>query len=162
MKWFKRGLMITLLGISGSAVWLWLTMLSPWWYERPENMADIEQRTHQVFVYGTLTYAPVRWLVMRANGQPQSARLNGFQRHGLDITVDLNSQVDGLRLTVTPEQLQRLDRYERLGIRYTRQNVTLTDGTSAWVYRRLPDSATIMVDRYYAFLPHHFRRPLLL
>lgn len=162
MKWFKRCLTITLLGLSGSAVWLWMTMLSPWWYERPESIADIEQRTHQVFVYGTLTYAPVRWLVMRANGQPQPAQLNGFERNGLDISADQNSQVDGLRLTVTPEQLKRLDRYERLGIRYTRRSITLADGTSAWVYRRLPDSATIMVDYHYAFLPHHFRRTLSL
>ena len=162
MKWFKRCLTLLLIGLSGSAVWLWVTMLSPWWYERPENVADIEQRTHQVFVYGTLTYAPVRWLVMRANGSPQPAKLNGFERNGLDISADSNSQVDGLRLTVTPEQLKRLDRYERLGIRYTRQNVTLADGTSAWVYRRLPDSATIMVDYHYAFLPHNFRRTLSL
>ena len=162
MKWFKRCIIMTLLGISGVVVWLWVTLLSPWCYERPGSIAEIEQRTHQVFVYGTLTYAPVRWMVMRANGKPQPAQLNGFQRNGLDISVVKNSQVEGLRLTVTPEQLKRLDRYERLGSRYTRQNVTLADGSSAWVYRRLPDSATIMVDYHYAFLPHHFRRTLSL
>ena len=162
MKGFKRYLIIALLGLSGGVVWLWVTMLSPWGYERPEHIADIEPRTHRVFVYGTLTYAPVRWLVMRADGKPQPARLKGFQQDGLDISVDQDSQVDGLLLTVTPDQLGRLDRYERLGIRYTRQNVTLADGSTAWVYRRLPDSATIGFNLYYVFSPHYLRSTFLL
>ena len=99
---------------------------------------------------------------MRANGKPQPAQLKGFRQDGLDISVAEDAHIEGLQLTVTPEQLKRLDRYERLGIRYTRQNVTLADGTTAWVYRRLTDSATIMVDHIYVFLPHHFRRTLTL
>ena len=140
----RRWLVIALLGIVGVLAWLWLTMLSPWFYERPDDVADIEQRTHHVFVYGTLTYAPVRWLVMGANGQPRPARLENYRKNGLDLSFAENAHVEGLRLTVTPEQLRRLDRYERLGVRYTRQEITLADGSRAWVYRRLADSATIL------------------
>mgnify|MGYP002338708072 CR=1 FL=1 len=140
----RRWGMLALLGFVGVLAWLWLTMLSPWFYDRPDDVADIEQRTHQVFVYGTLTYAPIRWLVMGANGQPSEARLENYRKNGLDLSFAENAHVDGLRLTVTPEQLRRLDRYERLGVRYTRQEMTLADGSRAWVYRRLADSATIL------------------
>jgi len=121
------------------AGWLWLTMLSPWFYERPAGLADIEQRTHQVFVYGTLRYAPVRLVVMGSFGDPTSAVLEGFQRNGLDLAPHPDSSVEGLLLQVSADELTRLDRYERLGIRYERVTITLRDGTSAWVYRRLSE-----------------------
>lgn len=142
-KLFRYLLIIALLGGIGIVTWCWLILLSPWGYERPDDVADIEQRTHQVFVYGTLTYAPVRWLVIQANGHPQPARLENYRKNGLDLSFAEKAHVDGLRLSVTPEQLRKLDRYERLGVRYTRQQITLADGSRAWVYRRLADSATI-------------------
>ncbi|WP_404377778.1 gamma-glutamylcyclotransferase family protein [Vreelandella aquamarina] len=143
MVWFKRlviGALLSLLGcLLGLAIWLWLTMLSPWFYDRPEHLPDIEQRTHRVFVYGTLRYLPVRWIVMGSSGSPRPARLNGVERHGLDLSSATGSHVDGLLLTVTPKELARLDRYERLGVRYERIEQRLADGTSAWVYVRLPE-----------------------
>ncbi|MFP3343495.1 gamma-glutamylcyclotransferase family protein [Halomonas sp. SIMBA_159] len=138
MIWLKRLVVVSLFCVMGVAVWLWLTMLSPWFYDRPEALPAIEQRTHQVFVYGTLRYLPVRWVVMGSSGSPQPARLDGFKRKGLDLAASEDNHVDGLLLTVTPEALARLDRYERLGIRYERVEQTLSDGTSAWVYVRLP------------------------
>ncbi|XQU07253.1 gamma-glutamylcyclotransferase [Halomonas sp. LY9] len=138
MIWLKRLVIGSLLCLAGLAVWLWLTMLSPWFYDRPEELPAIEQRTHQVFVYGTLRYLPVRWVVMGSSGSPEPARLHGFERQGLDLTASTGKYVDGLLLTVTPEALARLDRYERLGIRYERVKQTLADGSSAWVYMRLP------------------------
>ena len=60
MVWLKRLLMLSAVGFFALAGWLWLTMLSPWFYDRPDDLPAIEQRTHQVFVYGTLRYAPVR------------------------------------------------------------------------------------------------------
>ena len=45
------------------------------------------------------------------------------------------------------DELSRLDRYERLGIRYERRTITLDDGTRAWVYLRLTEEQN-------AFVPH--------
>lgn len=137
--WLKRLMIVSGTGLLGMAGWLWLTMLSPWFYERPEGLADIEQRTHLVFVYGTLRYAPVRLVVMGSFGDPSSAVLEGYQRDGLDLSLQSESEVEGLLLHVNANELARLDRYERLGIRYERVTVTLRDGTSAWVYLRLPE-----------------------
>jgi gamma-glutamylcyclotransferase (GGCT)/AIG2-like uncharacterized protein YtfP len=140
MAWVKRLLALCAILLLGLAGWLWLTMLSPWFYERPDDLAAIEQRTHQVFVYGTLRYAPVRWVVMGDSGDPESATLEDHQRNGLDLLPSPGSQVKGLRLSVTADQLARLDRYERLGIRYERVEKQLADGTRAWVYQRLPNA----------------------
>ncbi|SES16939.1 Uncharacterized conserved protein YtfP, gamma-glutamylcyclotransferase (GGCT)/AIG2-like family [Vreelandella subterranea] len=140
MAWVKRLLALCAILLLGLAGWLWLTMLSPWFYERPDDLADIEQRTHQVFVYGTLRYAPVRWVVMGGSGDPEPATLEGHQRNGLDLSPSPGSQVKGLRLSVTADQLARLDRYERLGVRYERVEKQLADGTRAWVYQRLPNA----------------------
>ncbi len=138
MVWLKRLIAGSTALLIGAAGWLWLTMLSPWFYERPSQLPIIEERIHSVFVYGTLRYLPVRWVVMGSSGNPQPARLEGFKKQGLDLTPDAHRHVDGLRLTVTADQLLRLDRYERLGIRYERVKQTLADGSIAWVYLRLP------------------------
>ena len=138
MVWLKRLAAFSATLAMGIAGWLWLTMLSPWFYERPAHLPVIEQRTHYVFVYGTLRYSPVRWVVMGGSGNTQPALLEGFTKEGLDLAPDANSYVEGLQLTVTADQLARLDRYERLGIRYERIKQTLADGSTAWVYVRLP------------------------
>ena len=100
-------------------------------------LADIEQRPHQVFVYGTLRYAPIRLIVMGSFGDPKQAVLEGYERNGLDLSADAGSRIEGLLLRVDPTELKRLDRYERLGIRYKRREIPLSDGTRAWVYQRL-------------------------
>lgn len=135
--WLKRLFVVGGVGILSLAGWLWLTMLSPWFYERPKELADIEQRPHQVFVYGTLRYAPIRLIVMGSFGDPKQAVLEGYERNGLDLSADAGSRIEGLLLRVDPTELKRLDRYERLGIRYKRREITLSDGTRAWVYQRL-------------------------
>lgn len=140
MVWFKRLVVASVFGLISVAGWLWLTMLSPWFYDRPDALPAIEQRTHHVFVYGTLRYAPIRLIVMGSFGAPEDAVLEGYQRNGLDLTQQPNSQVEGLRLRVDASELARLDRYERLGIRYERVKKTLNDGSSAWVYLRLPEA----------------------
>lgn len=140
MVWLKRLLVASGLGLISVAGWLWLTMLSPWFYDRPDDLPAIEQRTHQVFVYGTLRYAPIRLIVMGSFGAPEQAVLEGYRRNGLDLTQQPDSQVEGLRLRVNATELARLDRYERLGIRYERVKKTLSDGSSAWVYLRLPEA----------------------
>lgn len=127
---------------SAIAGWLWLTMLSPYTYERPSHLAPIAEGPHAVFVYGTLTHAPVRWLVYGRAGDPEPAVLEGYRRTGLDLASCGACEVEGLRLSVSAEELARLDRYERLGLRYERVRLTLRDGTGAWVYRRLPEVAS--------------------
>lgn len=149
--WFKRLVIISGVGLLGVAGWLWLTMLSPWFYERPEGLARIEQRSHQVFVYGTLRYAPVRLVVMGSFGDPEKAILKGYQRDGLDLSLQSGSYVEGLLLHVSADELARLDRYERLGIRYERVAITLDDGTRAWVYLRLSERQNAFAQ--YADLP---------
>lgn len=119
--------------------WLWLTMLSPWTYQRPDDLPPVAEGTQAVFVYGTLTYAPVRWLVYGRAGDPSPAVLPGFERHGLDLSPRHSSRVDGLVLKVSGDELARLDRYERLGLRYERIHVPLASGEQAWVYLRLKD-----------------------
>ncbi|MEQ6917453.1 gamma-glutamylcyclotransferase family protein [Halomonas aquatica] len=123
------------------AGWLWLTMLSPWTYDRPDHLAPITEGPHRVFVYGTLTHAPLRWLVYGRVGDPESAVLEGFRQTGLDLAPAPSSRVEGLLLRVDARELARLDRYERLGIRYERVRVELRNGRTAWVYRRLPAEA---------------------
>ncbi|APX93060.1 hypothetical protein BWR19_09035 [Halomonas sp. 1513] len=135
----KRYAVITGLALSPLLLvgYLWLTMLSPLTYDRPEHLPTIAEGEHQVFVYGTLRYSLVRWWVYGRSGSPQPARLEGFRRSGLDLEPSEGDVVEGLLLEVDQHELARLDRYERLGIRYERVPKELADGQIAWVYRRL-------------------------
>lgn len=118
------------------AGYLWLTMLSPLTYERPSTLPPVAQGEHLVFVYGTLRHPLVRWWVYGRSDSAEAAQLSGFRRTGLDLERSANATVEGLVLTISHEELQRLDRYERLGIRYDRWIETLNDGRQVWVYRR--------------------------
>jgi gamma-glutamylcyclotransferase (GGCT)/AIG2-like uncharacterized protein YtfP len=130
------GTLVALLAVMG---WLWLTMLSPFTYERPDHLPDIEEGEHAVFVYGTLRFAPVRWVVMGRAGETEPAMLEGFRRDGLDLTEAPGERVEGEVIVVDADELERLDRYERLGIRYERVPMRLAAGRTAWVYRRMSE-----------------------
>ncbi|QTP55087.1 gamma-glutamylcyclotransferase [Billgrantia sulfidoxydans] len=119
--------------------WLWLTLLSPFSYDRPDHLPPIEEGEHAVFVYGTLRFAPIRWVVMGRAGETQAAVLEGFRREGLDLAEAPGERVPGEIVVVDADELERLDRYERLGIRYRRVPMRLADGRMAWVYRRLSE-----------------------
>ncbi|KAA0013501.1 gamma-glutamylcyclotransferase [Billgrantia pellis] len=121
--------------------WLWLTLLSPFTYERPAHLPDIEPGRHRVFVYGTLRLAPVRWVVMGRAGETQPAVIEGYRREALDLEASPEDRVRGEVIIVNAEELRRLDRYERLGIRYERVPMRLADGQLAWVYRRRDEAA---------------------
>ncbi|MDW7745117.1 gamma-glutamylcyclotransferase family protein [Halomonas sp.] len=133
LKWLGALALGTPLALAG---WLWLSLLSPWTYDRPDHLAPVQEGPHRVFVYGTLTHAPVRWLVYGRVGDPEPAVLEGYRRNDLDLEKAPRGEVEGLVLTVDAGELARLDRYERLGIRYDRVQVTLADGRRAWAYRR--------------------------
>ncbi len=146
----KQCVMLAGIVLLALATWLWFTMLSPWYYQRPPDLAPVAEGPHQVFVYGTLRYAPIRYLVMGTSGSPEAASLGGYRRCGLNIAPIKTPSVtkpapdrviNGLMLDVSAVELARLDRYERLGVRYTRRRITLEDDTRAWVYRRLASKA---------------------
>ncbi|NWN83574.1 MAG: gamma-glutamylcyclotransferase [Halomonas sp.] len=122
--------------------WLWLTLLSPFTYDRPEHLAPIDEGPHRVYVYGTLRLPPVRWIVIGEAVETRPAYLEDWRRTRLDLEPAPGERVPGEVFTVDTEALARLDRYERLGIRYERVRITLADGSEAWVYRRLPETST--------------------
>lgn len=130
-----------LLGGSGTLFalfgYLWLTLLSPFTYSPPDDLPGIKPGEHRVFVYGTLRYAPVRWLVYGRTGEPEPASLEGYRREALDIAEAPDERIEGLLLEVDEGELARLDRYERLGIRYERVRMRLDNNLEAWVYRRV-------------------------
>lgn len=140
----KRGKRLCLLAASALLLppaWLWFTLLSPWGYQAPARLMPVTSGSrHDVFVYGTLTHAWVRWLVTGDSLPVEPAALPGYRREGLNLAPDPGAETPGLQLSVTAEQLIALDRYERLGIRYQRICLPLASDRHAWVYTRLPAS----------------------
>lgn len=136
-----RFLLLALFGLPlAIAGWLWFTMLSPFTYDRPEDLAPITTGPHEVFVYGTLRLGLVRFIVMGRAGESEAVVLEDFRRDGLDLTRAPGDQVAGEIVEVSAEELARLDRYERLGFRYERVRLEIAEGRDVWVYRRLPES----------------------
>lgn len=116
--------------------YLWLTFVSPFGYNPTIELPVIdEEATYSVFVYGTLKKPWVRWLVMGRAGEGEPARLPGFKKEELDIKPVAGAVTQGQVITVDADELRALDRYERLGVRYERMELTLKNGESAWVYR---------------------------
>lgn len=140
MRWGIRLCIVIVLGIAIASGYLWYTFRSPYGYEPPASppIVDTRLERHNVFVYGTLRYDLIRWLVTGDIDIASSpATLKGYTRHDLDIAPRVGGTVEGELLKVSTPALHRLDRYERIGARYRRVNVRLEDGTSAWVYRRI-------------------------
>ncbi|PXX89602.1 gamma-glutamylcyclotransferase [Marinobacter vulgaris] len=136
----KKPILYTLAAIATLIVlgigYLWLTFASPYGYNPTGDLPDIdEDATYSVFVYGTLTEPWVRWLVMGRAGDGEPAKLPGFRKEELDIKPVEGAVTEGQVITVNAEELRALDRYERLGVRYERVQLTLQDGDPAWVYR---------------------------
>lgn len=139
-RWFKLSLWTLLAGATVIIFYTWFTMLSPWGYSAPEGLEPIdESRDHRLFVFGTLRSPLVRWVIMGRAGDQEPAILVGYRKEALDIAPDPEAEVPGYVLMVSPLELSRLDRYERLGIRYNRIKMALGDGSNAWVYRRLDE-----------------------
>ena len=128
-------------GILVLLAWLWFSLFSPWGYAPPPGLPPIAQdETHQVFAYGTLRQPLVRWLVLGRRVATHEAALPGFRQRGRNVVAQAGALTRGEVFTVDADELRRLDRYERLGIRYRRSRQQLTSGTSAWVYQRLDDN----------------------
>ncbi|KPQ29702.1 MAG: hypothetical protein HLUCCX14_05745 [Marinobacter excellens HL-55] len=135
-KSIQRSLAVLLAMIILGVGYLWLTFASPFGYTAPENQPTLdEDATYSVFVYGTLRKPWVRWLVTGRAGSSEPAQLVGYQKQQLDIKPVAGATTEGEVIRVTADELRALDRYERLGVRYERVELTLQDGQSAWVYR---------------------------
>lgn len=145
LTWFLV-LLITAIAIGGG--YFWYTFMSPYGYQ-PVETAVIDERVPEqdVFVYGTLRHDWLRWVIMGTPAATRDATLEGYRRQDLDILPQADAEVPGEVLTVSPEALKALDRYERLGVRYTRESAKLEDGTIAWVYRRIPEQARAAMPR---------------
>lgn len=126
--------------LSTAGLYWWQLMLSPQGHTLPPDPAGIYLQTGQgVFAYGTLTSPLVRWLVLGESIPVEEAQLAGFRRQGLNLVAAPGERVSGKYLVVDGIQLRRLDRYERLGSRYYREQYQLADGRQAWVYRRIEE-----------------------
>lgn len=137
LKWLS---LLLFVGIAIGMGYFWYTFMSPYGYH-PSEPAIIDERLpeQEVFVYGTLRYDWLRWIIMGTPIETRDATLEGYRRQDLDILPQPDAEVPGEVLTVSPAALKALDRYERLGIRYTRESVRLADGSTAWVYKRRPE-----------------------
>jgi gamma-glutamylcyclotransferase (GGCT)/AIG2-like uncharacterized protein YtfP len=133
------GLVLTLLLLIIGG-WSWWTFVSPHAYSPPSSsVIAIDAGEQRVFAYGTLGNPLIRLLITRERTQTSPAHLPGYRKQGLDIIEADTAKTTGVVFSVTPQGLRRLDRYERVGERYQRLQVTLTDGEPAWVYQRLKD-----------------------
>ncbi|TVP57561.1 MAG: gamma-glutamylcyclotransferase [Halomonadaceae bacterium] len=140
LKWLLLGCFASL---AGTGLIVWLMLFSALGYEAPpETLALESQQQHHLFVYGTLRNPLVRYLVIGRPVATSPASVSGFRRQGLNLKPAENSQVTGRMFTVYSEELRRLDRYERLGVRYERVRVTLDQDQEAWVYQRLQPPLT--------------------
>lgn len=125
-------------GLALGAGSLWYRMLSPWGYTPPPDLPQIEAGVAQrVFAYGTLRNALVRRIVVGRHVRTGQAELPGYRKQGLDLRAQAEASVEGEVFMVEADELRRLDRYERVGVRYERFEGVLGDGSRAWVYRRI-------------------------
>jgi gamma-glutamylcyclotransferase (GGCT)/AIG2-like uncharacterized protein YtfP len=137
----KPALIFTTICLLLIAAALWLRYPIP--YQSPTELPVLPpEREYRVFVHGTLRSGLLRWLITGERLAAQPAALADFARQGLDVRASDGAAVEGQLLVVDGKALARLDRYERLGDRYQRWCMLLTDGTQAWVYRRLVWSST--------------------
>jgi len=137
LRKYRVALLIAVVGLL-LGLWGWWIFISPLAYQPPENSRPIYAETNQrVFVYGTLRYPLIRRLILRQTTPASPAILPDYRKQGLDIVRSPGAMTQGLVFTVTPQGLRRLDRYERIGLRYDRVLLTLADGKTAWVYQRL-------------------------
>ncbi len=104
------------------------------------NAPPLPEEPAYVFGFATLTNPLVRLVVVGRPVPAEPAMLRGFTRNRRDLRDSPDMVLRGVRFRVTPEEMRRLDRYERAGQRYRRDLRTLEDGTRAWVYRLIGET----------------------
>ena len=133
---FIKGLIFLACFVAVSYSLLWLYLLGPVGYSPPEQQ-EYSAGPYQVFVYGTLKQPWIRRFIIGRSVDVTTDTLTGYERHGLDLMEEPMATTSGLRFKVSAAEMQRLDRYERLAVRYQREQVILDSGKQAWVYRRI-------------------------
>jgi len=96
----------------------------------------------KLFVYGTLQDPQVQKNVIGIIVNGKRDVLHGYIISTITMTDAVypiivphpTNIIDGLILTVTPEELKRIDLYETEA--FKREKVTLGSGKSAWVYKK--------------------------
>lgn len=141
----RRVAAITLSGTVLLGGWLWWVLLSPWAFQ-PHGAPEAMEPT-RVFAYGTLRHALVRRVITGEANAAEPAVLPGWSRRGLDIRPAPGANTPGVVFEAEGEALRRLDRYERVGLRYERISLPLADGEPAWVYRRLRSAGEVPLER---------------
>lgn len=91
------------------------------------------EREHSIFVYGTLQNNLFRYYACRCLVPQTPATLPAYKKSGLNIIPALNNSVAGSVIQVSSNELARIDNYESVPQRYTRQTVTINEQTH-WVY----------------------------
>lgn len=94
----------------------------------------------ELFVYGTLRLPEVQLRVIGRSVELTSDILNGYKtvpvviggNEYLTLIQDDNSKIEGAVISVTKEELERIDAYEPE--EYERISLTLESGKSVWVY----------------------------
>lgn len=129
--------LITIVIIAALLAGLWfLVTRAPVYLPRLDNSAppppDDDAR---VFGFATLTNPLVRLVVLGRAAPAEPATLRGWDRNRRDLRATQDFMLQGVVFTVTPQEMKRLDRYERTGRKYRRDLMTLEDGETAWVYR---------------------------
>ena len=139
MKHWLRNAALAIIAITlALLLWLWWTLFSPWGYAPPADLPPLDAAVqHQVFAYGTLRQPLLRWLVIGRLPEVQPAVLPGFRKQGRNVLPQPGALTRGVVFAVSAGELRRLDRYERLGVRYQRRQLPLASGRSAWVYLRI-------------------------
>ncbi|MFH7320388.1 cellulase family glycosylhydrolase [Desulfurivibrio sp. D14AmB] len=135
----------TLLSLGGGTTlllgWLWFNLFSPWGYTPPPDLPPIdEQVAHRVFAHGTLGHPAIRRLVIGRQVPAQPAILPDYRQERLNVVPEPGANTPGKVFVVEAAELARLDRFERLGVRYQRIKLVLEDGEPAWVYQRRSES----------------------
>lgn len=97
------------------------------------TVISVQEQPHSLFVYGTLKNNLIRYYSCRCLVPETPVTLSGYKKIGLNIVPSETDSVAGSILQITPTQLERIDRYERVPRRYTRERITI-DGHTHWVY----------------------------
>ena len=112
--------------LTGSCLWL-ITE----WHENKD-----QEPTERLFVYGTLQNPLIRFLTCRCITPSERYAISGFEVVERDLLpAEPEAVVHGQILKVTPVELARFDRYERVPERYVRVRASFISSTP-WVYLR--------------------------
>ena len=125
-------LLVCLLGIGSG-------LLVQQWLENRHGKA-----TEQLFVYGTLQNPLVRFFACRCITPSAPYTISGFQMMERDLLpAEPEAVVHGQILTVTPVELARFDRYERVPEQYVRVRASFI-ADQPWIYLRRETASTTL------------------